>query len=39
MYAFGTQFFKNMVFDNAAWDYHTFNADRDTKAGRRQAIP
>ena len=32
MYAFGTQFFKNMVFDNAAWDYHTFNADRDTKA-------
>lgn len=32
MYAFSTQFFKNMVFDNAAWDYHTFNADRDTKA-------
>ena len=32
MYAFGTQFFKNMVFDNAAWDYHTFDADRDTKA-------
>src|ERR1039458_5331829 len=32
MYAFSTQFFKNMVFDNAAWDYHTFNTDRDTKA-------
>jgi feruloyl esterase len=32
MYAFSTQFFKNMVFDNAAWDYHTFDADRDTKA-------
>jgi feruloyl esterase len=32
MYAFGTQFFKNMVFDNAAWDYHTFNTDGDTKA-------
>jgi len=32
MYAFGTQFYKNMVFDNAAWDYHTFDADRDTKA-------
>jgi hypothetical protein len=32
MYAFGTQFFKNMVFDNANWDYHTFNADRDTQA-------
>ena len=33
MYAFGTQFYKNMVFDNAAWDYHTFDADRDTKSG------
>ncbi len=32
MYAFGTQFFKNMVYDNAAWDYHTFNPDRDTQA-------
>ena len=32
MFAFGTQFFKNMVFDNAAWDYHSFNVDRDTKA-------
>ena len=32
MYAFSTQFFKNMVFDNAAWDYRTFDADRDTKA-------
>ncbi|HUE04612.1 MAG TPA: tannase/feruloyl esterase family alpha/beta hydrolase [Bryobacteraceae bacterium] len=32
MYMFSTQFYKNMVFDNAAWDYHTFNTDRDTKA-------
>ena len=32
MYAFSTQFYKNMVFDNANWDYHTFNPDRDTKA-------
>ncbi|HLY18709.1 MAG TPA: tannase/feruloyl esterase family alpha/beta hydrolase [Bryobacteraceae bacterium] len=32
MYAFGTQFYKNMVFDNAAWDFHTFDTDRDTKA-------
>jgi hypothetical protein len=32
MYAFSTQFFKNMVYDNAAWDYRTFDADRDTKA-------
>jgi len=32
MYTFGTQFFKNMVFDSAAWDYHTFHGDRDTKS-------
>ncbi len=31
-YAFGTQFFKNMMFNDPAWDYHTFNAERDTKA-------
>jgi hypothetical protein len=31
-YAFGTQFFKNMMFNDAAWDYHTFNLDRDTRA-------
>lgn len=28
---FGTQFFSNMVFQNAAWDLRTFNVDRDTK--------
>ena len=32
LYAFGTQYYKNMVFDNANWDYHTFDADRDVKA-------
>ena len=32
MYAFGTQFFKNMVFDDATWDYHVFDVNRDTKA-------
>lgn len=31
-YGFGTQFFANMVFDNAAWDYHTFNVDQGLKA-------
>lgn len=36
MHAFGTQFFKNMVFDDASWDYHTFNADRDTKAAEQK---
>jgi len=32
MYAFGTQFYRNMLFDNPEWDYHTFDTDRDTKA-------
>lgn len=31
-YAFGTQFFRNMVHKNPAWDYHTFDVDRDLKA-------
>ena len=31
MYAFGTEFFKNMVFQNAAWDFHTFDLEHDTK--------
>lgn len=31
MFAFGTQFYKNMVFDNASWDFRTFNIDHDTK--------
>ena len=30
-YMFGTQFFGNMVFENASWDYKTFNVDRDVK--------
>jgi feruloyl esterase len=30
-FAFGTQFYANMVFDNASWDYHTFNFDKDLK--------
>ena len=31
-YGFGTQFFINMLYENAAWDYRTFNVDRDMKA-------
>jgi hypothetical protein len=30
-FEFGTQFFKNFVFLDAAWDYHTFNLERDVK--------
>jgi feruloyl esterase len=31
LYAFGTQFYSNMVFDTASWDWKTFNIDRDLK--------
>ena len=31
-YGFSTQFFSQMVYENAAWDYRTFNPDRDSKA-------
>ena len=31
MYAFGTQFFRNMLYNDPAWDFHSFSADRDTK--------
>ncbi|HEX4773489.1 MAG TPA: tannase/feruloyl esterase family alpha/beta hydrolase [Bryobacteraceae bacterium] len=30
MFAFGTQFFKYMVFANTSWDYRSFDVDRDT---------
>jgi feruloyl esterase len=32
MYAYGTQFFKNMVYNNPDWDFHSFQTDRDLKA-------
>jgi feruloyl esterase len=31
-FAFGTQFFKNFVYDNPDWNYKTFDVDRDLKA-------
>ncbi len=31
-FAFGTQFFGNMVYSDAGWDFRTFNVDRDLKA-------
>lgn len=31
MYAFGNGFFKQMLFEDPAWDFHTFQPDRDTK--------
>lgn len=38
-YAFGTQFFSNMLYNNAAWDFHTFNVDRDVKAADTKMAP
>jgi hypothetical protein len=38
MFAYGTQFFGNMVYGNPEWDFHSFDVDRDTKAaGDRMA--
>jgi len=31
MFAFGTNFFKNVVFDNAQWDWRTFQLPRDLR--------
>ena len=31
MFAFGTGFFANFVYDNPSWDFHTFEADRASK--------
>lgn len=32
LFAFGTNFYRNMVYSDPAWDYRTFNVDRDAKA-------
>ena len=32
MYDFSTQFFENMVYDDPAWHFQSFDPDRDTKA-------
>lgn len=32
LFAFGTGFYRNMVFGDPAWDYRTLNVDRDAKA-------
>ena len=38
-YAFGTQFFANMLYNNAAWDFHTFNVDRDVQTADSKMAP
>jgi len=37
MYTFSTQFFKNMVYENAAWDYRTFRMEQVPDVDRRVA--
>jgi hypothetical protein len=32
MFAFGTQFYKNMVYSDTTWDYRKFDVDRDLQA-------
>jgi len=36
-FAFGTNFFKYMIFENAQWDWHTFQPLRDIKAADDKA--
>lgn len=36
---FSTQAFGNLLFDNPAWDYKTFNLDRDGKAAEEKLAP
>lgn len=38
-FAFGTQFFTNMVYADPAWDFHTFNVDRAGKAADDKFAP
>jgi feruloyl esterase len=36
MYSFATQYFANMAFADAAWDYHTFQLGRDLKVAEEK---
>jgi feruloyl esterase len=38
-FAFGTQFFGNMVYSNPAWDFRTFNVDQGLKAAEDKFAP
>jgi len=39
MYAFGTHFFSNMMFNDANWDFKTFVLDRDMKVADEKLAP
>ena len=38
-FAFGTNFFANMIYNNASWDFHTFNVDAGLKAADDKMAP
>ena len=38
-YAFGTQFFSNMVFSNSAWKFQTMNYDADIRSADQKMAP
>src|SRR5262249_23596279 len=35
-YAFGTQFYKSMVYENPQWDFQTFDVNRDLKVAEEK---
>lgn len=37
MFAFGTQFFKNIIYGDPEWNYRSFDADRELKAAVERA--
>jgi hypothetical protein len=39
LFAFGTGFYRNMVFNNPAWDYKTLNVDREAKTADEKMAP
>lgn len=39
LFAFGTQFYKNMVYNDPSWDFRTFDWDRDTRAADKKMAP
>jgi len=39
MFAFGSNFYKNMVYNDANWDYKTFELERDTRLADDKMAP
>jgi feruloyl esterase len=39
LFAFGTNFFRNMVYSDPGWDFRTFDLDRELKATQKKLAP